>query len=304
MASDYYCLLDKHHGSDPYFRTDGEYAPKRKMVRVRSIWPKANQRANRAVDDLHQCTHNRPVAPDLNRVYPDAVEIGRGELSLTMAVGFTVFGLLMAGLCLAIALLFAVIIGSVGALVMLLLAWVCFRMAIWGPRDAPVLFNRKTREVHAIDFIAPHFFKVWKLHARTWITSFDWDRVKVRSYVYLASGGAAATTRSSLYLLWDSPDHPRKLEDYARLGSEGGWVDDPLWAQWEYVRRYMEEDGPMVPEGSYDGRNYNVRPNMFPSEVIEAAGGKAYSWEQLANLIDQQYRAAESKTDRQAATNA
>src|SRR5699024_10520368 len=110
------------------------------------------------------------------------------------------------------------------------------------------------------------------------IATCDWDQVKVRTFRFLGSGSGGM--RCNMYLAWGEPDDPQRFADYTPLGPLDVGIDDALFTVWEFVRRYMEEDGPAIPPGEHLGEGYKY-PSPFPPEVIEAAGGAAYSYEEV-----------------------
>lgn len=298
------CLVEKHKGRDPYFRTAVE-PPRDSIAIKRGVWPVGKLRANRAVDNLHQRTHEDPSPlGDLNRIYPNAIELGRIGLRPIIAIGFALFFFGLAAFVVFVLRFLVTESVPVGAIIMvcvffiplfvfsLFAAWWCCRIAVWGPHDEPVLFNRATRQVHALKPVLPDPVKFWQLRGKSRLITHPWDRVHVRSYVSLAAGGGGATTKSSLFLLWDTPEAPRTLVDYVQLGSRGGWVDDPHYRQWEYIRRYMEEDGPILPTDNTLNSSYNKRPNMFSPTIVEAAGGTPYTPEEIEARVNE-YKAAE-----------
>lgn len=290
------CLVPEHQGSEPYFRVEDKQPQKLAVsgsLNLRTPKPK------RVVNDPGRRTHNETaIGDELNRIYPHAIEIGNvargryvgviGSITILILVGFVGFVLVDTYQELGFnPFAFIFYIGLVPLfLFFCLIFFYPLRQALWGPHDAPILFNRKTREVIAFHLGSFPFLKFWG-RRKTWTTTGAWDQVKVRTYEQLAqAGGFIPTTVHKLNLLWGYPDDPLRLAGYAQLGSYGDDRDDGLFKKWEFVRRYMEEDGPAIPPGGHLGPGYD-KPNLFPPDVIEAAGGAAYSREKVNAMAEQ-----------------
>lgn len=300
MAKSSKCLVVEHSGPEPYFRIEDKQPQK---LAAGGQFNLRARKPQRIVDDLSRRTHDSvSIGDELNSVYPHAIEIGNVErgrsIGIILSIGLLVMAVLVGSILVmsyrmlssspsfsapyVILTIFSIFI----LLMFLAVMWglsAALRQVSMGPHDAPILFNRKTREVTIFRLGDYPILKFWA-QRKTWVTKCPWDQIKVRTYGQLSqSGGVAPTSNHVLYLLWGDPDDPRRLMGCAQLGSRGGYRDDDLFKKWEFVRRYMEEDGPSIPPGGHLGPGYD-KPILFSTDVIEAAGGQPYSREEVEAL--------------------
>lgn len=290
------CLVSRNRGREPYFVFRGKFD--RKWWAYSGPLGPFTRAPHRAANDVTQRAHDwASPQGQLVRVYPDAIEVagnqGYGQIPVIAGVFIGLCLTIFSGaMCVVLYTLFGLfsllsltILMFLGSFVFsALLTWMAARTAWFMPPDAPLLFNRRTREVTVYHVGFPPYFKFWK-KSNVRLTTCSWDQIKVRSFKYL--GSSTGGMRCRLYLAWGQPNEPSVLMDFAPMGYEAAQIDDNLFALWEYVRRYMEEGGPAVPPGARAGVGYARFPNSFPQEVIDAAGGQAYTREQVQRMSDQ-----------------
>lgn len=176
------------------------------------------------------------------------------------------------------------IISAAAALFFLVAAIFFFRVGFLTPRDLPVLFNRKTREVSFFTVIPMRFWKFWQRAGVGEVKTYRWDDAYARSYQLSEMTGEAARSSYLLALLWGAPKQPRQCQEIVTIGYKGWWEDELLWRLYEHIRRYMEEGGPPIQAGEGLRRSGTGELPQFPPELIAAAGGPALSEEELCRL--------------------
>ena len=168
-----------------------------------------------------------------------------------------------------------------------LVAVLFIRMAFFTPRDLPVLFNRKTREVSFFPVIPLRFWKFWKPAGVGPVLTYKWDDLRVRSYKMTEFTGSAGRESYLLALLWGEPDNPQQCKEIVTIGYKGWWEDELLWRLYEHIRRYMEEGGPPIQPGERLRTSGMGRLPEFPPEIVAAAGGPALSAGEVHRMAGQ-----------------
>lgn len=153
----------------------------------------------------------------------------------------------------------------------------CFRLAFLTPRDQPVVFNRKTREVHFFEIVPMQFWRFWSLAGVGAMKTRRWEDVYARSYHVNELTGEVMRSSYSLALLWASEPASRVCNEIVNIGYKGWWEDELLWRLYEHIRRYMEEGGMPLPEGEFLRTSGYGKMPVFPQDVTSAAGGEALS---------------------------
>lgn len=176
------------------------------------------------------------------------------------------------------------IVLTIASIFFLVAAAFFFRIGFLTPRDLPVLFNRKTREVSFFTVIPMKFWKFWQRAGVGEIKTYRWDDAYARSYQLTELTGEAARSTYLLALLWGDPSQPRQCKEIVTIGYKGWWEDELLWRLYEHIRRYMEEGGPPIQPGESLRRSGTGKLPQFPPEVIAAAGGPALSEEEVRRL--------------------
>ena len=230
------------------------------------------------------------------RVHPEAIEIGvsTGE-GVAKYLGF--FGVLVLAVSLLVIrtaflvssdMLVALFAGLFGVL-FFLLSLVMIRRGFFSPSDHPVLFNRKTREVHVIPIKTLNFLKFWEKGEPGELRSYRWDHVTARTYRRLdVPGGTVARTETVLQMLCTTPESPNAVDLMVSLGFTGTWRDNTQVELWEHIRRYMEEGGPPLQPGDTLRKVNHDKLPEFPPDIVDAAGGPALSEAELAKWTQPQ----------------
>lgn len=242
--------------------------------------------------DKRQSVHAVPLAHNaVLRIRSNAIEVGVVQgagVSTYLGVGGVVVVAvsLFGGFCmyplvaLSKAIFFALIVPFFA---LALLGAVFIRRGFFSPSDHPVLFNRKTREVHVIPIKRLSFLKFWEKGVPGALRSYCWENVQARTYRRLdVPGGTVARTETVMQMLCTTPEQPTQVDLMVDLGVTGTWSDDTQVQLWEHIRRYMEEDGPPLnPGDTLRKTNYDKLPD-FPPDIVAAAGGPPLSEVELA----------------------
>jgi len=248
-----------------------------------------------APEDKKQSVHESASSCDsLLAVHPDAIEIG-APMGTGEVVGngntFIVFsfGILSMGVWFLVEAAiwlesFFLVGGSIFFAMGFLFGSFALRMSHLAPRDIPVVFNRKTREVSICVLGRLRFWRFWERVGIDKVITTSWDDLQARSYKIMQLTGEAARDTHVLRLLWGESQNPRKLEGIALIGYLGWYEDAALWRLWEHIRRYMEEGGPPIQPGESLRTSGAGKLPELPPEVIAAAGGPALSVEEVARL--------------------
>lgn len=230
------------------------------------------------------------------RVHPEGVEIGvstgEGVAKYLGGSGILLMGpslmiVWMAFLSLDIIWVALLLMIGGGALVLLSILFV--RRGFFSPSDHPVLFNRKTREVHVIPIKTLNFLKFWEKGEPGELRSYRWDHVTARTYRRLdVPGGTVARTETVMQMLCTTPENPNVVDLMVSLGFTGTWRDNTQVELWEHIRRYMEEGGPPLQPGDTLRKVNHDKLPEFPPDIVEAAGGPALSEAELAKWTQPQ----------------
>lgn len=180
------------------------------------------------------------------------------------------------------------VIASLVSLFLLNFSFFCFRLAFLTPRDQPVVFNRRTGEVHFFTIIPMRFWKFWSLAGVGAVKTRRWQDAYVRSYHVNELTGEAMRSSYSLALLWATEPTRRLCTDVVSIGYKGWWEDELLWRLYEHIRRYMEEGGAPLPEGERLRTSGHGKMPVFPQDVIHAAGGHALSEAEIIQRFSSQ----------------
>ena len=231
------------------------------------------------------------------RVRPKSIEIGisNGEgvakylgVSGVVLLGVSMFFLWMAYEMSLIMWALAIVPGVSGILFSML-SLLFIRRGFFSPSDHPVLFNRKTREVHVIPIKTLNLFRFWEKGEPGELRSYRWDHVTARTYRRLdVPGGTVARTETVMQMLCTTPENPNVVDLMVSLGFTGTWRDNTQVELWEHIRRYMEEGGPPLQPGDTLRKVNHDKLPEFPPDIVEAAGGPALSEAELAKWTQPQ----------------
>src|SRR5699024_9143509 len=279
------CLVERYESSEPFFNFGLRDYFKHKMY----YWGELRY----DVSDVHKPTHEAPSTLHcLNRVYPNAIEIGQPVAQLPkwrmgIAVVVCIF---MVGMWLVLSpdnyslgdmLHWSVFIALLPVYLGLLTVWYAYRLNNMEGRQT-VLFNRKTRQVIAYQIREPGFFKFWDT-GKAQIKVLPWKNFRVR--VYFCSEGRG-NQYTLLGLFWSQREDPEKLREVVRIYDEGASEGVGYSFQlWEHIRQYMEEQGPPMQPGEQLAPD-SKQPSPFPDSIIRKAGRKTYDPDQIHAMAD------------------
>ncbi|WP_223881543.1 DUF6708 domain-containing protein [Affinibrenneria salicis] len=283
---DYRVLLPEWEGGEPLFELTGQQR--------KSILGGKPHRV--APVDKHVPVHERAsTCESLLAVYPDAIGIGSvlgagpergsvgfgGWITLGISLAFLWVGIEIAisdHIIDSIIPITVFLFFSIGAIYLL-------KSRYSLPKDQPVLFNRKTRQVIFSQIRFHPFWKFWVMPGFEAPVTVPWEAVQARSYKFVQFMGETVRDSYRLELWASSADDPKIPCARAAIGYLGWYEDEKLWRLYEHIRRYMEEDGPAIQPGEALRKPKKGRDLIaFPEEVLATLGGPALSEEQLETL--------------------
>lgn len=256
---------------------------------------KHNQPWRVAPGDKKQPVHRQLKTRDcLSAVFPNAISVGApiaGSLKYAAFIApiiifLSLLALGMGGFLIVNGyMILSVLMFLPGILVALLCAFF-YRYWLCGPKDWPIIFNRKDRTITYTKPHGPSFFRFWELFVTQEFETRSWDDVKVRSYKYMETNlGASFHDNYNLTLIWGGNNgDPHDMADAVHIGYKGYFEDERLWMLWEHIRQYMEEGGLPIQPGDKLRQYTQGKPIQYPPEVIEAAGGPALTPDQIPPL--------------------
>jgi hypothetical protein len=131
------------------------------------------------------------------------------------------------------------------------LFWFMLRFDTSGYRYVPVMFNRALSKVHVFTD-QTNFWKPWPLWGggKYSIETYDWSCVRAQvSRFRIFTGTIAQDNAAMSCLVFKAPDSTEVVAEFA-LGITGSALAVQLLLDhWEHIRRYMEHESPMFPEG-------------------------------------------------------
>jgi hypothetical protein len=136
----------------------------------------------------------------------------------------------------------------------LLFFFLSARAELFLAEDEPIIFDRQRRKVYRIMQNTPagwrHWFKRWPYS----VTTHDWDLIDAQHHAVLATTGATITRYHSLVMnVRASASDPTIIETF-NVGQSMTMTERSLPMVWEHLRRYMQEQGPSLPEGETVGQ--------------------------------------------------
>ena len=129
-----------------------------------------------------------------------------------------------------------------------LLLWT-IRLELFQPIDQPIIFDRKHRKVYRIFSEAKPgwkgLFKPWPMRA----CEYDWDLIDAEHNAKIVTTGSTIRSEHTLiFIVRKSPDDPTIIDSF-NIGNGLLVIDDAVDAAWEHIRRFMEDNGPPLPDG-------------------------------------------------------
>lgn len=165
-----------------------------------------------------------------------------------------------------------------------------FRIDLFGPKEIPIVFNRKTRKVHRYVQDLPRFpssgtwrelweslpkiVRYWRSAFERWpmqLVSYDWDCLHAEHYAQTRLVGKVVTTIHVLQLVAHKSPQDDTITDVFTLTSPLITGRTTALDLWEHLRRYMEEGGAAVSEGD------TLAP-PFPTNLYQAANTVTPAW--------------------------
>jgi len=171
------------------------------------------------------------------------------------AGGFMLFGFVVFGYLTVLLITMLPDVGGVlfPSLVVLCLVglWFMFRFDTVGYRYTPVLFNRALGKVHVFRD-QTRFWSLWPL----WgggahrVDSYEWSCVRAQiSRFRVFTGNVAQDSARLGCIVLKAPDRAELVAEFPLGVTTSALAIQNLLDHWEHVRRYMEYEGPMFPEG-------------------------------------------------------
>ncbi|WP_040762578.1 hypothetical protein, partial [Xanthomonas fragariae] len=193
--------------------------------------------------DKRQSVHERASSCEsLVAVYPNAISVG-SILGSGMERGDVGFGGLITLLGAAMCFWFGSLFGFFS-----LAAWLFFfpagllffagavnllKSSYLLPKDQPVLFNRKTRQVIFSRIQHAPFWKFWIMPGFLPPQTVAWETVQARTYKFNQLMGETMRDSYRLELWAPHPDDPKKLYARESIGYLGWYEDELLWRLYE-----------------------------------------------------------------------
>lgn len=124
------------------------------------------------------------------------------------------------------------------------------RLELFRPVDEPSVFDRKRRKVYRVFCEAQPglkgLFRHWPMRA----CEYEWDLIDVEHNARVVTTGSTVRREHTLiFVVRRSVDDPTIIDSF-NIGNSAIMVtDDAVDAAWEHIRRFMEENGPSLPEG-------------------------------------------------------
>jgi hypothetical protein len=164
--------------------------------------------------------------------------------------------------------------------------WLYIRLELFPLEDEPIIFDRKHRKIYCL--IAPidgssergwARFRSVPLQA----VEYDWDYVTAEHRVQLTGTGQSISRIHQLVLVVRDRRKPGADDPYGRLldefsvGNCASFGDTSVGMWWEHLRRYMQTNGPALPEG--EALQLFDRPkNLWQSMGVVSPFGPRLMW--------------------------
>ena len=161
-----------------------------------------------------------------------------------------------------------------------------FRIGLFSPKDLPLVFNRKTRKVYTFAPQVPELTPSWatlRAHFKPWpmqIVEYDWDCLEAEYFESTVLIGNVVKTNRVLQLYArESPGSNTVVGGFV-LGSPLMVGREVAMDVWEYIRRYMQENGPVLCQSDQPALPH-------PSNILQSAQRVApyYALPLLAALV-------------------
>jgi len=178
--------------------------------------------------------------------YAEQVFGAGGIMSFFALVGGYTAGLMISMLpeihdFIFVVMLFCLIVG----------VWFFFRFDFVGYRYTPVLFNRALGKVHVFEDHTA-FFSWWPVWGggEYQIRTYDWSCVRAQiSRFHVTTGKVAQDNAQLSCIVVNTPEQGELVAQFPLGVTTSAVAVQNLLDHWEHIRRYMEYEGPMFPEG-------------------------------------------------------
>ncbi|MCW7537336.1 hypothetical protein OOT46_05650 [Aquabacterium sp. A7-Y] len=159
------------------------------------------------------------------------------------------------------------------------------RMDLFGPKDVPLVFNKQTRKVYkyvqelpkkkgtgalnALKHLVVSAFSPWP---QMLLIEYDWDCLEAEYFESTTlMGNVNKTLRVLQFYVKEHPTSQRVIDSFT-VASPAVVTRSMSMDLWEYIRRYMEEDGPVMHKGD------SPAP-AWPTSLLQSAQAVApYFW--------------------------
>lgn len=179
----------------------------------------------------------------------------------------------------------ALVIGFLALFVFPGWIWRVMRFDLFGAADWPTIFDRKRRKVYLL--VPPQDGssergkgRFGKIHAE--VVAYDWDLVTAEHRVE-ATGTANTVSRLHRLVmvvrdrLKPGQEHGRLLDEFD-VGNSAALGEGHIRMWWEYLRRYMEERGPVLPPGESVAEQQRPTTLWQSMGVVSPFGPRFMEW--------------------------
>ncbi|QBI04603.1 DUF6708 domain-containing protein [Pseudoduganella albidiflava] len=201
----------------------------------------------------------------VKKTYPDAVELTgtppgtRGMLLLSgcfgVAIGVVSANQIVENFFGNAELRVAHIITSIGYLAIIVaaiyLTTLCMRLELFKPEDEPIIFDRRHRKVYRV-FMDSNLS--WKGLFQPWpvrVAEHDWDLTVAEHHVSVDANTATISRVHALIFQVRKSRANAEIVDGFSVGSSLQLGELTVPVVWEYIRRFMEENGEHLPNGEH-----------------------------------------------------
>ncbi|WBS02822.1 hypothetical protein OU994_00520 [Pseudoduganella sp. SL102] len=197
----------------------------------------------------------------VKKTYPDAVELtgtppGTRGMLLLVACFFVFIAAISANQIAENVLVHEMrrvshIITSIGYLAFIVLSIYltafCVRLELFKPEDEPIIFDRKNRKIYRLFMDSD---SSWKGILRPWpvrVAEHDWDLAEAEHHVSVNANTATISRVHALIFQMRKSRASAEIVDGFAVGSSLQLGELTVPAVWEYIRRFMEENGDHLP---------------------------------------------------------
>ncbi|AKJ28562.1 hypothetical protein AAW51_1871 [Caldimonas brevitalea] len=152
------------------------------------------------------------------------------------------------------------------------------RAELFRPNDEPIIFDRQRRKVYRVmQEVQPGWrgiFKPWPFVA----TSYEWDLIDAEHHAIVGSTGSGVTRYHALVMVVRKSVDDANIISSFNVGQAVTMTERTVPMVWEHIRRYMEEDGPPLPEGETLGRTAPPQGWWQSMAAVGCFGPDYFKW--------------------------